>query len=225
MKLKFNYTPMKTIKVGLAAFALTMATFTVQAQAQQKQQHSDPNVRAGEKALLEGDFKTAAIQFEKALPNSGSDPDVVYLLGYSQFQNGEYKKSISNFTKVISLDAKNTSAYYYKAKANNNMAVKKELKLNNAEREALLKLAVADYTKAIAINPSDAKFYQNRAIAYRDLGILTGTASAANYDKAAATDAYNKAIADYEKVLSFDASKKDIQTEVKKAKVYRDNLK
>ncbi len=40
-----------------------------------------------------------------------------------------------------------------------------------------------------------------------------------------ATDAYNNAIKDYEKVLSFDSSKKDIQTEIKKAKVYRDNLK
>ena len=28
-----------------------------------------------------------------------------------------------------------------------------------------------------------------------------------------------------EKVLGFDSSKKDIQTEIKKAKVYRDNLK
>jgi len=69
------------------------------------------------------------------------------------------------------------------------------------------------------------KLYQNRAIAYRDLEILTGTAVVANYDKAKATDAYNKAITDYEKVLTYDAARKDIQTEVKKAKVYRDNLK
>jgi len=54
---------------------------------------------------------------------------------------------------------------------------------------------------------------------------LTGTKGAANYNKATATDAYNKAITDYEKVLTYDASRKDIQTEVKKATVYRDNLK
>jgi tetratricopeptide (TPR) repeat protein len=223
MKLNNLNTQMKTIKIGLATVALALATMG--AQAQEKQQHSDPNVRAGEKALLDGDFKTAATQFEKALPNAGNEPEVVYLLGYSQFQNGQYKKAIANFTKVISLDPKNVSAYYYKAKANNNMAVNKELKLSNQEREALLKSATADYTKAITINANDAKLYQNRAIAFRDLGILTGTKGAANYNKATATDAYNKAITDYEKVLTYDASRKDIQTEVKKATVYRDNLK
>ncbi|MGJ1204096.1 tetratricopeptide repeat protein [Sphingobacterium lactis] len=216
-------TQMKSVKIGLATVALALATMG--AQAQTKEQHSDPNVRAGEKALLDGDFKTAASQFEKALPKAGSEPEVVYLLGYSQFQNGDYKKAVANFTKVISLDPKNVSAYYYKAKANNNMAVNKDLKLSNQERQALLTSAVADYTKAIAVNANDAKLYQNRAIAYRDLGILTGTKGAANYNKAAATEAYNKAVTDYEKVLTYDASRKDIQTEVKKAKVYRDNLK
>ncbi|MDM1050379.1 MULTISPECIES: tetratricopeptide repeat protein [Sphingobacterium] len=215
-------TQMKSLKIGLAAVALALSTVAVQAQ---EKQHSDPNVRAGEKALLDGDFKTAAAQFEKALPTSGTDPDVVYLLGYSQFQNGDYKKSIGSFNKVIGLDAKNVHAYYYKAKANNNIAVNRELKLKESEREALLKSAIADYTKAIAINANDAKLYQNRAIAYRDLGILTGTKSSSNYNKTTATEAYNKAVTDYEKVLSYDASRKDIQTEVKKAKVYRDNLK
>ncbi len=223
MNLNYFNSQMKAVKIGLATVALALVT--VGAHAQQKQQHSDPNVRAGEKALLDGDFKTAAAQFEKAIPNSGNDPDVVYLLGYSQFQNGEFKKSISNFTKVISLDAKNVSAYYYKAKANNNLAVNRESKITPVEREGLLKSAIADYTKALAINANDAKLYQNRAVAYRDLGILLGTSGAGNYNKVSATDAYNKAVADYEKVLTYDASRKDIQTEVKKAKIYRDNLK
>jgi len=222
MKYYFFNTQMKSVKIGLATLAMAMSFMSAQAQ---EQQHSDPNVRAGEKALLDGDFKAAALQFEKALPNAGNDPDVVYLLGYSQFQNGEYKKAISNFTKVISLDPKNVSAFYYKAKANNNMAVNKDLKLTNNDREGLLKSAIEDYSKAIIVNPKDVKLYQNRAIAYRDLGILTGTFGASNYNKVVATEAYNNAVADYEKVLTNNAARKDIQTEVKKAKVYRDNLK
>ena len=223
MKLNYFNTQTRAIKVGLATVALALATMG--AQAQEKEQHSDPNVRAGEKALLDGDFKTAASQFEKALPNAGNEPEVIYLLGYSQFQNGDYKKAIGNFSKVISLDPQSVSAYYYRAKANNNMSVNKELELSNNNRAELLRSAIGDNTKAIAINAEDTKLYQNRAIAYRDLGILTGTTSSSNYDKTAATDAYNKAIADYEKVLTYDASRKDIQTEVKKATVYRDNLK
>ncbi|WDF70004.1 tetratricopeptide repeat protein [Sphingobacterium oryzagri] len=223
MKRRFLSNQWKAVKLGLASTAL--ALFTLAAQAQDQSQHSNPNVRLGQKALLDGDFKSAATHLQKALPSEANDPDVQYLLGYSQFHNGEYTKAIETFKKVIALDPKHTSAYYYKAKASNNMAVGAANKLANGAKEQLLKTAIEDYSKAIAITANDAKLYQNRAIAYRDLGILTGTSGAANYDKAKAADAYNKAVSDYEKVLTYDASRKDIQTEVKKAKVYRDNLK
>src|SRR5690606_17800444 len=220
MKRRFLSNQWKTIKLGMASVALALLTLSVQAQ----EQHSNANVRLGQKALLDGDFKGAATHLQKALPAEANDPDVQYLLGYSQFQSGDFAKSIETFKKVLALEAKHGSALYYKAKASNNIAVS-DSKLNNNAKEQLLKTAIEDYRKAIASNANDAKLYQNRAIAYRDLGILTGTTGAANYDKAKATDAYNKAVTDYEKVLSYDASRKDIQTEVKKAKVYRDNLK
>lgn len=223
MKRRFLSTPWKAVKLGLAS--ATLALFTLTVQAQDQTQHSNPNVRLGQKALLEGDFKSAASHLQKALPAESNDPDVQYLLGYSQFHNGEYQKAIETFQKVIALDAKHSSAYYYKGKASNNLAVAGGSKLDNASKEQLLRAAIADYTKAVAITPNDAKLYQNRAVAYRDLGILVGTAGVGNYNKAAATEAYNKSIADYQKVLSYDAARKDIQTEVKKAKIYRDNLK
>jgi len=223
MKRRFFNNPWRAVKLGLAS--TTLALFTLTVQAQEQTQHSNPNVRLGQKALLEGDFKAAASHLQKALPTEANDPDVQYLLGYSQFHNGDYKKAIETFKKVISLDPQHTSAYYYKGKASSNLAVASGNKLDNTTKEQLLKTAIEDYSKAVAITPNDAKLYQNRAIAYRDLGILTGTAGIANYNKEKATDAYNKAVADYEKVLSHDASRKDIQTEVKKAKVYRDNLK
>ncbi|PRD47487.1 tetratricopeptide repeat protein [Sphingobacterium haloxyli] len=223
MKRRFLSNSWRVVKLGLAS--ATIALFTLTVQAQEQAQHSNPNVRLGQKALLDGDFKSAASHLQKALPAEAGDPDVQYLLGYSQFHNGDYNKAIETFKKVISLDPKHTSAYYYKGKASSNLAIASGSKLDNGAKEQLLKTAIEDYSRAVSITPNDAKLYQNRAIAYRDLGILTGTTGAANYDKAKATDAYNKAVADYEKVLSYDASRKDIQTEVKKAKVYRDNLK
>lgn len=222
MNLKFVGTRLRTLKLGIATLALAITTISAHAQ---QEEHSNPNVRLGQKALLDGDFKSAASHLEKALPAESKDPNVLYLLGYSQFHNGDYTKAASSFSKVIVLDSKNANAYYYKAKANNNLAIAKESKLSLAQKEQLLSSSIDDYTKAISVNVNDAKLYQNRAIAYRDLGILKGTFGAANYNKATATDAYDKAIIDYEKVLSYDAARKDIQTEVKKAKVYRDNLK
>ena len=214
--------PFKSLKIGVSVLALAMMTLTASAQ---QEEHKNPNVRLGQKALLDGDFKGAITHLEKALPAESNDADVLYLLGYSQFQSGLYQKASESFGKVIALDAKNPNAYYYKAKANNVTAVNKELNLAAAKRAALLESAVADYTKAIALNASDAKLYQNRAIAYRDLAIAKGTEGVDGFDKVAAVSAYNKAITDYEKVLSFDANRKDIQTEIKKAKVYRDLLK
>lgn len=213
---------LKSVRIGLSTLALAMLALTASAQ---QEEHKNPNVRMGQKALLDGDFKSAVTHLEKALPAEANDPNVLYLLGYSQFQSTNFKKAAENFGKVVALDAKNANAYYYKAKANNTLAVDKNSNLSVAQREQLLQSVIADYGKAIAINANDAKLYQNRAVAFRDLGILRGTNGAAGYNKQVATDAYNKAVADYEKVLTYDANRKDIQTELKKAKVYRDLLK
>jgi len=212
----------KSIRIGLSALALALATMTVQAQ---QDEHSNPNVRLGQKALLDGDFKAAVTYLEKALPAEEKDPSVLYLLGYSQFQSGEYAKAATTFGKVIALDGKNANAYYYKAKANNTLAVAPGTSLTDAKKLDLIQSAIEDYNKAIAINKTDAKLYQNRGIAYRDLGINRSTEGVSTYNKVAAIAAYNQAIVDFEKVLSYDASRKDIQTELKKAKVYRDLLK
>lgn len=222
MNIKITNNQLRSLKLGVSALALALMTLTAQAQ---QQEHSNPNVRLGQKALLDGDFKSAVSHLEKAMPAEAKDPDVMYLLGYSQFQSGDFQKAAASFGKVVALDSKNANAYYYKAKANNALAVADNSKLSNTRKEELLQSVVADYTKAISVNPNDAKLYQNRAVAYRDLGILKGTAGTDNYNKVEATAAYNKAVADYEKVLSYDAARKDIQTELKKAKIYRNNLK
>ncbi|WP_257656721.1 tetratricopeptide repeat protein [Parapedobacter lycopersici] len=186
---------------------------------------SNPNVRLGQKALLDGDFKSAAGYLQKALPQEGDDENVWYMLGYSQYHSGDYNKAKDSFSKVIELTPDNVAAYYYRGKANNILAVQTETRVSSSNREKMLNAAIADYTKAIELNAEDVKLYQNRAIAYRDLGILRGTTGTANYDKAVAVDAYDKSIVDFEQVLALTPGKKDIQTEIKKAKVYRDNLK
>lgn len=186
---------------------------------------SNPHVRLGQKALIDGDFKAAASHLQKALPGEAGDPNVMYMLAYSQYQIGEYRKALESFSKVIDLRPDHESAYYYRGKANNILAVQTDTRVSSSNREKMLNQAIVNYTKAIELNNEDVKYYQNRGIAYRDLGILRGTAGTANYDKAIATEAYNKSVADFEHVLTMTPGKKDIQTELKKAKVYRDNLK
>lgn len=186
--------------------------------------HSNPNVRLGEKALLDSDFKAAAGYLKKALPAEANDPNVMYMLGYSEYHSGDFRGAVQSFQKVVELAPENATAYYYRAKANNALAVSTEIKSTNANRERMLNEAISDYAKAIALNPKDVKLYQNRGVAYRDLGILLGTEGTPNFNKGKATEAYDKAILDFEEVLKLTPGKKDIETEIKKAKVYRDNL-
>ena len=221
MNLNIVNNSLRSLKVGVSVLALSIFALTAQAQ---QEEHKNVNVRLGQKALLDGDFKSAVTHLEKALPAESKDPNVLHLLGYSQFQSGLYTKAAQTFAQVVALNPKDANAYYYKAKANNTVAVESNSKLSAAQKSQLLQSAIEDYSKAIAISKNDSKLYQNRAVAYRDLGILRGEAGVV-FDKTAATAAYNNAIADYEKVLTYDAARKDIQTEVKKAKVYRDLLK
>lgn len=214
----------KKLNRGVVVGFLCFATLATQAQTTETAP-SNPHVRLGQKALIDGDFKAAAGHLQKALPAEAGDPDVMYMLGYSHYQIGEYKKAMDAFGTVIQLRSDHESAYYYRAKANNILAVQTDTKISSSNREKMLNAAIADYTKAIDLNGGDVKYYQNRGIAYRDLGILRGTTGTANYDKAIATEAYEKSIVDFEQVLAMTPGKKDIQTEIKKAKVYRDNLR
>ncbi len=207
-------------------FSLSFLIMVSAANAQQaaSTESSNPNVRLGQKALVDGDFKAAASHLEKALPAESGNSNVLYMLGYSQYHSQAYSKAVSSFSKVISLKPDDVSAYYYRAKARNTLSQTIE-KMSNSEREKLLKASIEDYTKAIELNVEDAKLYQNRAIAYRDLGNLKGTRSLDNYDKAVAEEAYTSCIRDLEHVLGQSPSRKDLADELKKAKVYRDNLK
>lgn len=223
--MKYNYSIPVKKTMRLAAMAVASFLVVSAAHAQSTETvHSNPNVRLGEKALLDSDFKTAAGYLKKALPAEANDPNVLYMLGYSEYHSGDYRGAVQSFQKVIQLAPENATAYYYRAKANNTLAVSTEIKSTNANRERMLQEAIVDYAKAIELTPKDVKLYQNRAVAYRDLGILLGTAGTPNFNKGKATEAYDKSILDFEEVLELTPGKKDIETEIKKAKVYRDNL-
>ena len=217
MKLFFPSGLFKIIAVLILSCGTVMA--------QSETAPSNPNVRLGQKALLDGDFKAAATYLEKAMPEEAGDPNVMYMLGYAQYHSGDYQKALVSFGKVVELRPDDERSYYYKGRLNNMLAVQTDSKLSTAKREELLRESIGDFSSGIALNDQDVKLFQNRAISYRDLGILLGTSGTANYDKEKAVEAYNLSIADFEKVLGFFPDRKDIETEIKKARIYRDNLK
>ncbi len=184
----------------------------------------NPYVQLGKKALMDGDFKNAVIHLEKALPSDPDNVNLMYMIGYSEYQLTDYTGASKYFSKVIDKAPDNLSAYYYRGKSKSTEAVLPG-KLSDAQRARLLRESIEDFTKAIELNNSDMKLYQNRGIAYRDLGNLLGTTTSRNHNKQEATEAYNNCINDLKVVIAKNPSRKDMALELRKATVYRDNLK
>ncbi|MXV51354.1 tetratricopeptide repeat protein [Pedobacter sp. HMF7647] len=194
------------------------------ASAQQTKDTTNPYVKLGQKALLDGDFKLAVSNLEKSLPTDSNNASVLYMLGYSYYHSANYPKAVTSFSKVVSLRPQEVSAYYYRGKARNILATQMNTQLTPVEKEKLLQASIRDFTKAIELNAEDMKFYQNRAIANRDYGILKSQKVPKFYDKSTAANAYKSCIADLQHILDLNPARTDIQAEMKKAKVYLANL-
>jgi len=168
-------------------------------------------VKLGQQALMEGDFKVAVAQLEKACLIDSTNANALWMLGYSYYHSENYKKSIAAYTKEISINPIDASAYYYRARAKSYLG--KDNQLTAAEREKYLIGAIFDLTKAISIDPNDAsnKFFQTRGIAYREYGLFklqTGN----HADHIRGINSLKASITDLEKVLADNPSRADISS-------------
>lgn len=172
-------------------------------------------VNLGRQALMDGDFRTAVSHLEKACVVDSNNTNALWMLGYSYYHSENYKKSIAAYSRVIALKPADGMAYYYRARAKGYLG--KDIQAPPAEKEKELLGSIIDFTKAIDIDGTDMKFYQNRAIAYREYGIfkLLSTKPA---DRARGINSLKASIADFEKVLSTDASRTDIEAQMQISK-------
>jgi tetratricopeptide (TPR) repeat protein len=167
-------------------------------------------VKLGQQALMEGDFKAAVSHLEKACLIDSSNANALWMLGYSYYHSENYKKSIVAYTKEISVNPLDASAYYYRARAKGYLA--KDNQLSAADKEKYLIGAIFDLTKAISIDPTDSsnKFYQTRGIAYRDYGIFKLQTASHYADRVRGINSLKASINDLEKVLADNPSRADI---------------
>lgn len=164
--------------------------------------------KIGYQALMDKDYKTAVRQLEKACVVDSNSTNALWMLGYSYFHSGNFKKSIVTYSKLLGLDKTNKQAYYFRATAKSRMA--KDVLLSDVEREKCLQGAIADLSKAILIHP-DEVYFQNRGLAYRDYAVFKSQI-ATNHDKGLVANALKAAISDFEKVLSSNPSRSDISS-------------
>jgi tetratricopeptide (TPR) repeat protein len=173
-------------------------------------------IKLGQQSLLQGDFKTAVFQLEKACSTDSTNSNALWMLGYSYFHNENYKKSIATYTKLIELKPGDCSAYYYRALAKTYLA--RDVQTSDKDREKNLLGAIADLTKAISIEPTDNKFYQNRGIFYREYAVFKLQKTTKFYDRTKGVESLKASITDFDKVLSETPERKDISAQLDQSK-------
>jgi tetratricopeptide (TPR) repeat protein len=168
-------------------------------------------VKLGQQAFMDGNFKNAVKQLEKACMVDSTNANAYWMLGYSYYHSENYRKSIAAYTKVIFINPVDATAYYYRARAKGYLG--KDALLSPAEREKHLLGAIFDLTKAIAIDPTEKnKCYQTRGIAYREYGVFKLQPNPHTYDKARGVNSLKASIADLEKVLNDNPGRSDISS-------------
>jgi tetratricopeptide (TPR) repeat protein len=169
-------------------------------------------VKLGQEALMDGDFKAAVAQLEKACLIDSTNANALWMLGYSYYHSENYRKSIAAYTKEISINPTDATAYYYRARDKSYLG--KDNTIPAADKEKYLLGAIYDLTKAISINPNDTqnKYYQTRGIAYREYGIFKLQTASHYYDKNRGINSLKASISDFEKVLADNPNRADIST-------------
>lgn len=121
----------------------------------------------------------------------GQTSDAAFKKGEAKYTAKDYKGAIADFTKAVTLNPKNASAFYYRglckqnmqdykgaiadfsttiklkptyANAYTNRGRAKYISLELAGTPEDYKAIIADYTKAIELNPRDTVAYLNRGI-------------------------------------------------------------
>lgn len=183
---------------------LTAVSFGLQVNAQSSFE------KQGTQAWMKGDFKTAVVQLEKAETKDPSNANVLKMLGYSYFQNGDFENAIAAYTRLIALKPTDYSAYYYRGKARLNIANAPKEALNQM-RENFYNSAIKDFSKAMEISgEEDIQILQNRGVAYKDYGIFKSYKAKKSVDKNACVALFNNSIADFQKILTMQPLRKDV---------------
>lgn len=168
------------------------------------------HVQLGQQALMDGDFKAAVVQLEKACLVDSTNANALYMLGYSYYHSENYKKSITAYNKELTINPTDAMGYYYRARAKSYLG--KDNLVSAADKERYLLGAIFDLTKAITIEPNDTK-YQTRAIAYREYGIFKlQTSGRSSADKSRCINAFKASINDLQRVLADNPTRTDIES-------------
>ncbi len=191
------------MKLSFIAFFVSVFTF-------ENASSQNAYYKLGQQAIMDGNFKAAVAQLEKACLIDSTNSSALWMLGYSYYHSENYKKSIQIFNKEILITPTDAMAYYYRARAKSYLG--RDNQITPAEKEKFMVGAIFDLTKAISYDPNgnENKYYQTRGIAYREFGVFKIQSTGHYYDKALAISSLKASVKDFEKILADNPGRTDI---------------
>jgi len=146
-----------------------------------------------------GNYKEAINLYNKGLNKNPDDACLFNNRGLAYYSLEQYKKAIPDFDKAIELKTDFTDAYY-----NRGLVYFRKGSYYNFEPR---KKAISDFTKVIGLQPDNADAYYNRAVIYTEqIHYHHKYATIPPKFPSKDMDYYNRALADYIKVLDMEPS-------------------
>ena len=157
-------------------------------------------VSIGKRKLKQEDYKAAITEFDRALASNPDDLEALAGRGEAYYLLKDFDAAISDFDAVLARDANNAIFLFYRGTSHSELGEQYDK-------------AIADYTRAISLNPEFANAYSNRGASYGELE--EHDRAIANYTRAISlnpeyADAYNNRGTTYNKLEEHDRAIADL---------------
>jgi len=179
------------VLIGLVAWSMVCAMGS--------REKPDDDKHLGIAEYEKGNCQEAIEYYNKGLEARSDDSCLFNNRGLAYYSLEQYNKAVSDYTKAIELRPDFVDAYY-----NRGLAYFRKGSSYNVEPR---KKGISDFTKVIELQPDNADAYYNRAVIYTEQihyhhKYTTIPPKFPSKDM----DYYNKALADYTRVLDIDPS-------------------
>ena len=178
------------VLIGLVAWSMASA---MSARSKSKDKH------LGIAEYEKGNYQVAIKHYDDGIKNNQDDACLFNNRGLAYYSLEQYDKAVADYTRAIELRPDFADAYY-----NRGLAYFQKGSSYNLEPR---KKAIADFEKAIQLEPDFVNAYYDRAVVYTEqIHYHNKYSTIPPKFPSEDMDNYNKALADYTKVLDSDPS-------------------
>lgn len=148
-------------------------------------------LRQGESRLRAGDIAGAGAALDQAMALGGDGAPLAHNLGIALYRKGEFSRASDHFSSSLATATPELSSANHFNQGNCRVRLAETLDPRDPQAAPLLREAVADYGKALALAPGDDDSRANLQLARKRLAVLVATKDQDDGDKPATQPADN----------------------------------